>query len=96
MDDITSLCDSVEEGFELYVKLKNRFADAKFKLRKFLSSSPELKEVIRVLEKIDSSKIFVRDKPVVSEDLSYPKLTVNVSKTKNQGKEGMNKVLGHH
>ena len=39
MDDIITGSDSVEESFDLYLKLKNRFADAKFTLHKFLSSS---------------------------------------------------------
>ena len=47
MDDIMTELDSVEEGFDLYLKLKNRFADAKFTLHKFLSSSPELMQMIR-------------------------------------------------
>ena len=86
MDDIISGCDSVKEEFEVFVKLKNRVAGAKLcYIHKFLSSSPELMKIIRVLEKINSSEIAVDDKPVVSEDLSYAKLTVNVSETENQG-----------
>ena len=42
MDDIITGTDSVDEGFNLFLKLKSRFADAKFTLHKFLSSSREL------------------------------------------------------
>ena len=38
MDDIITGSDSVEEGFDLYLKLKSRFEDAKFTLHNFLSS----------------------------------------------------------
>ena len=96
MDDIITGSDSVEEGFDLYLKLKNRFADAKFTLHKFLSSSPELMQMIKESEGTDSTKTTpVSNKPVVSEDLSHAKLTVNVSETENQGTSEISKVLGH-
>ena len=70
MDDIITISDSVEEGFDPYLKLKNRFADAKFTFYKFLSSSPELMQMIRESEGTDSTKTTpVANKPVVSEDL---------------------------
>ena len=53
-------------------------------------------KMISVLEKIDFSEISVDDKPVVSEELSFAKLTVNVSETENQGKGEIIKVLGLH
>ena len=49
MDDIITSSDSVEESFDHYLKLKNRFVDAKFTLYKFLSSSPELRPQSNVL-----------------------------------------------
>ena len=76
--------------------MKNRFADAKFTLHKFLSSSPELMQMIKESEGTDSTKTApVSNKSVVREDLSYAKLTVNVSETENQGTSEINKVLGH-
>ena len=96
MDDIITGSDSVEEGFDLYLKLKNRFADAKFTLHKILSSSPELMQMIRESEGTDSNKtVPVSNKSVVREDLSYAKLTVNVSETENQGTSEISKMLGH-
>ena len=96
MDDIITGLDSAEEGFELYLKLKNCFADAKFTLHKFLSGSLELMQMIRESEGTDSTKTTpVANKPIVSEDLSYAKLTVNVSETENQGTSEISKVLGH-
>ena len=47
MDDIITGSDSVEEGFDLYLKLRNHFGDAKLTLHKFLSSLPELMQMIR-------------------------------------------------
>ena len=57
MDDIITGTDSVDEGFELFLKLKSRFADVKFTLHKFtlhkfLSSSPELMNKIQQQEKL--------------------------------------------
>ena len=73
MDDIITGSDSVEEGFDLYLKMKNYFADAKFTLQKFLSSSPELMQMIRELEGTNSTKTTpVANKPVVSEDYHMP------------------------
>ena len=96
MDDIITGSNSVEESFDHYLKLKNRFVDAKFTLYKFLSSSPELMQMIRESEGTDSTKATpVANKPVVSEDLSYAKLTVNVSEAENHSKSEISKVLGH-
>ena len=96
MDDIITGSDSVEESFDHYLELKNHFVDAKFTLHNFLSSSPELMQMIRESEGTDSTKTtHVANKPVVSEDLSYTKLTVNVSEAENQSKSEISKVLGH-
>ena len=92
----TILSQDRKEGFDLYLKLKNRFAVAKFTLHKFLSSSPELMQMIRESEGNDSTKTTpVANKPVVSEHLSHDKLTVNVSETENQGTSEISKVLAH-
>ena len=40
MADIITDTDSVDEGLELFQKLRSRFADARFTLHKFLPSSP--------------------------------------------------------
>ena len=80
MDDIITGTDSVDEGFELFLKLKSRFADAKFTLHKFLSSSPELMNKIQQQEKL-SGEISDNQKQLSDEDLSYAKLTVNTTET---------------
>ena len=98
--------EQVERGIYLHgqhyhrirfcLKLKNRFADAKFTLQKILSSSPELMQMIRESEGTDSTETTpVANEPVVSEDLSHAKLTVNVSETENQSTSEISKVLGH-
>ena len=52
--------------------------------------------MIRESEGTDSTKpTHVANKPVVSEDLSCAKLTVNVSETENQSTSEISKVLGH-
>ena len=96
MDGIITGSDSVEEGFDLNLKLKNCFANAKFTLHKFLSSSPELMQMIRESGGTDSTKTTpVANKLVVGEDLSDAKLTVNVSETENQSTSEISKVLSH-
>ena len=53
-------------------------------------------QMIRESEGTDSTKTTpVANKPVVSEDLSDAKLTVNVSEAENQSKSEISKVLGH-
>ena len=52
--------------------------------------------MIRESERTDSTKTTpVANKPVVSEDLSYAKLTVNVSETENQSTSEISKVFRH-
>ena len=94
MDDIITGTDSVDEGFQLFLKLKSRFADAKFTLHKFLSSSPELMNKIQQHEKL-SGEISDNQNQLSDEDLSYAKLTVNITETPVDSSSEKSKVLGH-
>ena len=80
MDDIITGTDSVDEGFQLFLKLKSRFADANFTLYKFLSSFSELMNKIQQQEKL-SGEISDNQNQQTDEDLSYAKLTVNTTET---------------
>ena len=94
MDDIITGTDSVDEGFELFLKLKSRFADAKFTLHKFLSRSPELMNKIQQQEKL-SGEISDNQNQLSDEDLSHAKLTVNTTETPVDSSSKKSKVLGH-
>ena len=87
--------DSVYESFELFMKLKTRFAEAKFIFHKFLSSSSELMYKIAQQEK-QPTKMSAKNSKQISEDLSYAKLTVNTTETQpDSSSNGISKVLGH-
>ena len=94
MDDIITGTDSVDEWFELFLKLKSRFADAKFTLHKFLSSSPELMNKIQQQEKL-SGQISDNQSQLCDEDLSYAKLTLNTTETPVDSSSKKSKVLCH-
>ena len=94
MDDIITGTDSVDEGFELFLKLKSHFADVKFTLHKFLSSSPELMNKIQQQEKL-SQQISDNQSQLSDGDLSYAKLTLNTTETPVDSSSKKSKVSGH-
>ena len=97
MDDIITGTDSIDESFELFMKLKTRFADAKFTLHKFLSSSSELMYKIAQQEEHPTEISVNNSKQISEEDLSLSKLTVNTTETQpDSSSDGISKVLGHH
>ena len=50
MDDLNSGAKSTEEGFEFYKKVKRRFSEASFNIRKWRTSDPELRKLIHDYE----------------------------------------------
>ena len=46
MDDLNSGAKSTEEGFEFYKKVKSRFSEASFNIRKWRTNDPELRKLI--------------------------------------------------
>ena len=55
VDDFASGKDSVKDGFELYRKLKSRFREGGFNMRKWASNNQELTELIKKEEAAISS-----------------------------------------
>ena len=85
VDDLVTGCDDVESAHEFYLKSKLRLAAAGFKLRKFVTNSPELRDLIANDE--TSS-----DSPHTEEDQSYAKASLGVKV--DDGRPGITKVLG--
>ena len=76
--------------------MKTRFADAKFTLHKFLSSSSELMHKIGQQEKQPTEISANNSEQISKEDFSYAKLTVNTTETQpDSSSNGISKVLGH-
>ena len=50
MDDLNSGAKSTEEGFEFYKKVKSRFSEASFSIRKWRTNDPELRKLIHDYE----------------------------------------------
>ena len=46
VDDLNSGAKSTEEGFEFYKKVKSRFSEASFSIRKWRTNDPELRKLI--------------------------------------------------
>ena len=55
VDDFASGKDSINDGFEIYQKLKSRFREGGFNMRKWASNNQELTEMIKKEEAAVSS-----------------------------------------
>ena len=47
VDDLNGSLNSVNDAFEFYCKCKDRLAEGSFNLRKFISNSPELEQLVK-------------------------------------------------
>ena len=50
VDDLNSGAQSAKEGFEFYKKVKSRFSEASFNIRKWRTNDPELRKLIQDYE----------------------------------------------
>ena len=85
VDDLVSGADDVDSAREFYLKSKMRLANAGFKLRKFVTSSQLLHDII-VNDDTPS------ERPHVEEDQSYAKASLGVQT--ESGNQETTKVLG--
>ena len=53
VDDLNTSVNSVKEGVELVKKIKVRFSEAQFNVRKFRSNSKELRTYFETLENVN-------------------------------------------
>ena len=89
-DDLVTGSVDVDSTYELYTKSRIRLAKAGFKLRKFVTNSEELHQLIQERESsLDRRE--TREKTHVEEDQSYAKSSLGV---KTEEGPGTSKVLG--
>ena len=97
VDDFASGKNSFEGSFELYQKLKYRFSEGGFNMRKWASNSDKLMEMIGRQEcELPSTvkadvKLDVEKQKVTEDDESYPKVVLNNNVVCNESEI---KVLG--
>ena len=89
VDDLVSGSNDVKSAHELYVKSKLRLATAGFKLRKFVTNSEELRQLIQGDEL--SSSVRMGEPTHAEEDQSYAKSSLGI---KTEERPGISKVLG--
>ena len=90
VDDLVTGSVDVDSTYELYTKSRIRLAKAGFKLRKFVTNSEELHQLIQERESsLDRRE--TREKTHVEEDQSYAKSSLGV---KTEEGPGTSKVLG--
>ena len=89
VDDLVSGSNDVKSAHELYVKSKLRLATAGFKLRKFITNSEELRQLIQGDEL--SSSVRMGEPTHAEEDQSYAKSSLGI---KTEERPGISKVLG--
>ena len=90
VDDLVTGSVDVDSTYELYTKSRIRLAKAGFKLRKFVTNSEELHQLIQERESsLDRRE--TGEKTHVEEDQSYAKSSLGV---KTEERPGTSKVLG--
>ena len=89
VDDLVSGSSDLESAYKLYVKSKLRFASAGFKLRKFVTNSEELRQLIQ--EEPSASGGRMGEPTHAEEDQSYAKSSLG---TQTEERQGISKVLG--
>ena len=70
VDDLNTSVNSVKEGVALVKKIKVRFSEAKFNVRKFRSNSKELRTYFETLENVNIVNNTV-NKEVVDSKINY-------------------------
>ena len=89
VDDVSLGSSEVESTYRLYLKSKSRLAEAGFKLRKFITNSDDLRELIDANERsVDHQSTAVS---VTEEDQSYAKGSLG---SKSSVSQGRHKILG--
>ena len=89
VDDLVSGSNDVKSAYELYMKSKLRLAAAGFKLRKFVTNSEGLRQLIQGDELSSSGRM--GEPTHAEEDQSYAKSSLGI---KTEERPGISKVLG--
>lgn len=90
VDDVSLGAADVDSTYELYLKSKLRLAEARFKLRKFVTNSADLRSRIAANEQSFNTKVDANT-IIIEEDQSYAKDSLG---QRDSETSGLHKILG--